>query len=98
MRNSFLSSMISVGSALAVEGISNSTGISNTTDGNSSTTTSGKASDYALVQATEDFMADMEDIIDEIKEEKPTIRIPQGTKIIIMVNQDLTLPIYKKSK
>lgn len=98
MRNSFLSSMISVGSALAVEGISNSTGISNTTDGNSSTTTSGKASDYALIDATQDFMDDMEDIIDKIKDEKPTIRIPQGTKIIIMVNQDLTLPIYKKSK
>lgn len=98
MRNSFLTSMISVGSALAVEGISNSTGISNTTNGNSSTTTSGKASDYALVNATQDFMDDMEDIIDGIKDEKPTIRIPQGTKIIIMVNQDLTLPIYKKSK
>ncbi len=98
MRNSFLTSMISVGSALAVEGISNSTGISNTTNGNSSTTTSGKASDYALVEATQDFMDDMEDIIDGIKDEKPTIRIPQGTKIIIMVNQDLTLPIYKKSK
>ncbi len=98
MRNSFLTSMISVGSALAVEGISNSTGISNTTNGNSSTTTSGKASDYALVNATQDFMDDIEDIIDGIKDEKPTIRIPQGTKIIIMVNQDLTLPIYKKSK
>ena len=98
MRNSFLTSMISVGSALAVEGISNSTGISNTTNGNSSTTTSGKASDYALVNATQDFMDDMKDIIDGIKDEKPTIRIPQGTKIIIMVNQDLTLPIYKKSK
>ena len=98
MRNSFLSSMVSVASSLAVEGITNSTGISNTTNGNSSTTTSGKASDYALIEATQDFMDDMEDVIDGMKEEQPTIRIPQGTKIIIMVNQDLTLPIYKKSK
>lgn len=100
MGTTFLSSMLTVASAMAVEGITDSTGISKTTSGTSGdvTETSGKASDYAMIEATQDFMDEIQDITDGMAQEQPTIRIAQGTKIVIMVNQDLTLPIYKISK
>lgn len=100
MGTTFLSSMLTVATAMAVEGITDSTGISETTSGTSGdvTKSSGKASDYALIEATQDFMDEAKDIADGMAQEQPTIRIAQGTKIVIMVNQDLTLPIYKISK
>ena len=96
--NSFLSSVLSVGTSLAVEKMSGSTGITSTVSSltGETTTTSGKASDYALINATQDLMDEAQDIVDSIANQKPVIRIPQGEKITIMVTQDVTLPIYKK--
>lgn len=99
LANSFLSSVLSVGTSIAAEKMSGSTGITNTISSltGETTTTSGKASDYALIQATKDFMGDAQDIVDQIADQKPVIRIPQGEKVMIMVTQDLTLPVYKRS-
>lgn len=99
LANSFLSSVLSVGTSLAVEKMSGSTGITNTISSltGETTQTSGKASDYALIQATKDFMDDAQDIVDNIAKQKPVIRIPQGERVMIMVTQDLTLPIFKRT-
>lgn len=99
LANSFLSSVLSVGTSLAVEKMSGSTGITNTISSltGETTQTSGKASDYALIQATKDFMDDAQDIVDTIAKQKPVIRIPQGERVMIMVTQDLTLPIFKRT-
>ena len=99
LANSFLSSVLSVGTSLAVEKMSGSTGITNTISSltGETTQTSGKASDYALIQATKDFMDDAQDIVDSIAKQKPVIRIPQGERVMIMVTQDLTLPIFKRT-
>lgn len=99
LANSFLSSVLSVGAAIAAEKVSDSTGITSTVSSltGSTTTTSGNASDYALIDATENFMDDAQDIVDDIATQKPVIRIPQGERVMIMVTQDLTLPIYKRS-
>lgn len=98
LANTFLSSVLSVGTSLAVEKMSGSTGITSTVSSltGETTTTSGKASDYALINATQDLMDEAQDIVDSIANQKPVIRIPQGEKITIMVTQDVTLPIYKK--
>ena len=79
--------------------MSGSTGITNTISSltGETTQTSGKASDYALIQATKDFMDDAQDIVDNIAKQKPVIRIPQGERVMIMVTQDLTLPIFKRT-
>ena len=100
LANSFLSSVLSVGTSLAVEKLNGSTGITNTISSltGETTTTSGKASDYALIDATQQFMDDAKSIVDDIADQKPVIRIPQGEKIIIMVTQDVTLPIFKRGK
>ncbi|HSQ97299.1 MAG TPA: TrbI/VirB10 family protein [Rickettsiales bacterium] len=99
LANSFLASVISVGSAIAAEKVSDSTGITSTVSSltGETTTTSGSASDYALINATEDFMDEAQDIVDDIAEQGPVIRIPQGERVMIMVTQDLTLPVYKRS-
>ena len=98
LANTFLSSVLSVGTSLAVEKMSGSTGISSTVSSltGETTTTTGKASDYALVDATQNLMDEAKNIVDEIANQRPVIRIPQGEKITIMVTQDVTLPVFKK--
>ena len=100
LANSFLSSVLSVGTSLVAEKLSGSTGITSTVSSltGETTTTSGKASDYALIDATQNFMDEAKKIVDDISEQKPVIRIPQGEKIVIMVTQDVTLPIFKRGK
>jgi len=99
LANTFLSSVLSVGTSILSEKVSNSTGITSTVSSltGETTTTSGKASDYAIINATEDFMDEAKDIVDDIAKQGPVIRIPQGEKVMIMVTQDLTLPVYKRS-
>ena len=98
LANTYLSSVLSVGTSLAVEKMSGSTGISSTVSSltGETTTTTGKASDYALVDATQNLMNEAKNIVDEIANQRPVIRIPQGEKITIMVTQDVTLPVFKK--
>lgn len=98
LANTFLSSILSVGTSLAVEKMSGSTGITSTVSSltGETTTTSGKASDYALIDATQNLMDEAQNIVDNIASQKPVIRIPQGEKITIMVTQDVTLPVYKR--
>jgi len=95
----FLSTMLTIATAVAVEEVTGSTGI--TSSGNTTGDTvqsAGKTSDFAVIQGTKDLMEKASDLVDEVAEQKPTIRIAQGTKIIVMVNQDLTLPLYKNRK
>jgi type IV secretory pathway VirB10-like protein len=96
VKNALLSSIISVASAVLVEKVTNSTGTTTTT-GLAGTTTTGKASDYAIIDATKSFTEEMKGIVDGLKSETPTIRVAQGTKINIVVNQDLALPIFKSN-
>ena len=97
--NSFLSSLMTITTALAVDTISKTSGISTSTGALGEIIQSvATPTDLALVDATESFLEDTQKIIDDIQEQKPTIRIPQGTKMLVIVNQDLNLPIYKKIK
>ena len=97
LRNSFLSSLITIATSIAVDEVSKSGGLDIQYDKDKGITTySGDATAYAVREATSDFMDDVSDVVDNLKQEKPTIRIAQGTKIVVVVNQDLNLPIYKK--
>ncbi|MDR1495248.1 MAG: TrbI/VirB10 family protein [Rickettsiales bacterium] len=96
MKNVFLSSMISIASAVLVEKVTNSTGTTTSSSAITGTTTTGKASDYAIIDATKTITNEMQTLVDNLKTETPTIRIAQGTRINVVVNQDLVLPIFKK--
>ena len=98
IQNSLLSSVVSIGTALLTEKISGSVGITSTTNDSGNTTSSGKASDYAIVDATENFSKDMKDLVDKLKVSNPTLRIAQGTKLNVVVNQDLQLPIFRQHR
>jgi type IV secretion system protein VirB10 len=96
MKNVFLSSMISIAGAVLVEKVTNSTGTTTSTSLTSGTMTTGKASDYAIIDATKAITKEAQSIVDNLKTETPTIRVAQGTRISVVVNQDLSLPIFKQ--
>ncbi|MDR2077584.1 MAG: hypothetical protein LBP39_01300, partial [Rickettsiales bacterium] len=89
MKNAFLSSMISIANAVLMEKVTGSVGTSTTTNALGGTTTTGKASDQVIINATKTITDEMQTIVDGLKVETPTIRIAQGTRINIVVNQDL---------
>ncbi len=96
----FLSSMIAVATAVVVENVTDSTGIveSGTNTDGETTQTTGKASDYALIQATEDFMDRADELVDQMQNLQPTIRVAQGTKLLVFLNTDIALPEYEYVK
>ncbi|MDR3289798.1 MAG: TrbI/VirB10 family protein [Rickettsiales bacterium] len=97
--NSFLSSVLTVGTAIVGERISGSTGVETTLSSltGDTTTTAGKASDFAIIDATKKLMSEAESIVGGMaKEQQPVIRIAQGQKITIMVMQDMSLPVFKR--
>lgn len=100
MKNTFLSSLISVASAVLLDKVTNTVNTTQTTTGLTGTTTvtTSNAASQAIIDATTNITDEMQSIVDNMKQETPTIRIAQGTKINIIVDQDMTLPIYKQSK
>lgn len=100
IKNTFLSSLISVAGAVLLDKVTNTVNTTQTTTGLTGTTTvtTSNAASQAIIDATTNITDEMQSIVDNIKQETPTIRIAQGTKINIIVDQDMTLPIYKQSK
>ena len=96
IRNAFLSSVVTIASAALVDKITDT--VTTTTVNGTETSTTTNATNQALIDATSDFGDEMQNMVDDLKEENPTIRIAQGTKLNIIVNQDLVLPIYKQKK
>lgn len=94
IKNAFLSSVISIAGAALVDKITDT--VTTTTTSGTETTTTTNATNEAIIDASETFSDEMQSLVDGLKAEKPTIRISQGTKINIVVNQDLTLPIFKQ--
>jgi type IV secretory pathway VirB10-like protein len=81
-----------------MEKVTGSVGTTTTTNAVGGTTTTGKASDQVIINATKTITDELQTIVDGLKIETPTIRIAQGTRINIVVNQDLSLPIYRQKK
>ena len=97
--NTVLSSLISIAGAVLLDKVTNTVNTTQTTTGltGTTTTTTSNASSQAIIDATQNITDEMQDIVDNLKEETPTIRVAQGTKINIIVNQDMNLPIYKQN-
>jgi type IV secretory pathway VirB10-like protein len=100
MRNALLSSMVTIASAAVVDKVTDTVSTTTTSTGITGTTTSSttNATNQSIIDAAKSFTDEMKDLVDNLKTEKPTIRIPQGTKVNIIVNKDLTLPIFKQKK
>jgi len=92
--NALLTSWLSIASAAITQEVANTSGISNTTnDSGEIEVSSGNASDYAIIDATQSFMDTAKQFMeDNAATTTPTMRIPQGVKLIVFVNQDLSIP------
>lgn len=92
--NSMLTSILAVGSVAAVQKLLNNdsqtTTTTNPTQG--STTTSGNATNQALAGVSKTIIDTVGQIIGSTIDLTPVIRIPQGTKITVIVNADINVP------
>ncbi len=96
--NSMLTSILAVGGVAAAQqilaGDQNTTTTTNPTQG--TTTTTGSATNQALYDVTRTIIDTVGQLISSTIDLNPTIRVPQGTKITVIVNSDITLPSARK--
>ena len=90
--NSILLSLITIGTAIALEGATGSSEISVTEDEDGDETTSGTATDFAANEIIDSIGSTADEILTDIINVEPTITVPQGTRINVFVNQDLVFP------
>ena len=92
--NALLTSVLTVGGAMAADAI---------IDKDASTTTGSDGSVISTASASAQVVTDVTGaIVDTVKEMitdsiniQPTIRIPHGTKMTVIVSSDITLPPYE---
>lgn len=98
IKNTFLSSLISIASAVIVDKVTNTVNTTTTSAGitGTNTTTTSTAGSQAIIDATKNMTDKVQEIADSASEATPVILVPQGTKIIVVVGQDMVLPIYKQ--
>ena len=90
--NSMLLSLITVGSAVAVEKTTNSDGITTETTESGNQIDKSKPSDLAAQEMINNLGGTAKSILDGKVNINPTITIPQGTRVKIFVNKDLVFP------
>jgi len=90
--NSILLSMITIGTAIALEGATGNSEISVTEDEDGDETTSGSATDFAANEIIDSIGTTADEILTDLINVEPTITVPQGTRINVFVNQDLVFP------
>ena len=90
--NSILLSLITVGSALAIQSSTNSDGIQQQQAANGNNTTIATPSDLAAQQVLNNLSNTAQTVLDGLTNVNPTITIPHGTRIKVFVNQDLIFP------
>ncbi len=96
--NSLLTSILAVGGVALAENLIGGNG-SNTTTTNpqqGTTTTTGNASTQAVYNVSKTITDTVTRIINQNIDIVPTIRVPQGTKVTVIVNADMNIPSMKK--
>ncbi len=94
--NSILTSVLAVGGAIAAEKLAEDASSTTTTDPTTGTsTTTGSASAQAIADVSETIIDTVGTIATNAINVDPVIRVPQGTKITIVVNSDMSLPEFK---
>jgi type IV secretion system protein VirB10 len=90
--NSILLSMLTIGTAYALEESTSTDGVSETTRTDGSTTTSGKPSDFAAQEIIDTIGGTAQTVLEGLLNVSPTITVPHGTRIKVFVNKDLIFP------
>lgn len=91
--NSILLSLITIGTAMAIESSTNTSGVTENQDVNGDTQTIAKPSDIAAQEIISSISDTAKTVLDGVLNVNPTITIPHGTRIKVFVNQDLVFPV-----
>jgi type IV secretion system protein VirB10 len=96
--NSMLTSILAVGGVAAAQKLltNNSTTTTTTNPTQGTTTTTGSATNQALYDVTKTIIDTVGQLISSTIDLTPIIRVPQGSKITVIVNSDITIPSAKK--
>jgi len=97
--NSLLASVLAVaGTAAAQQVMGGNTQTSTTINASQGTTTTfGNAGNQALADVTKTIIDIVTGIIKNTIDLNPVIRVPQGTRMTVIVNNDIVVPYMKKS-
>lgn len=92
--NSLLSSVLTVGTAAAAQRLLNNNNNSTTTVNQNQgiTTTTSNATNQAIYDVTKTIIDTFGQIITNTIDLNPVIRIPQGTRVTVIVNSDIKIP------
>lgn len=94
--NAILLSTLTVMGAYALETVTNSTSVNNTTssgtNGTTSSSSTGTPTSFAISEAATDLSDTAKDLIKGAVNTKPRITVPQGTSIKVLVNADMIFP------
>lgn len=96
--NSILTSILAVGGVALAQSLIGNNG-SNTTTTNpqqGTTTTTGNASTQAVYNVSKTITDTVSKVINESIDVTPTIQVPQGTRITVIVNADMNIPSMQK--
>ncbi len=98
--NSILTSVLAVGGVAVAQKLltnnNSSTTTTNPTQG--TTTTTGSAANQAIYDVSKTITDTVSQIIGNTLDLSPIIRVPQGTKITIIVNSDISIPLMKAAR
>lgn len=99
LANSLLTSALAVGGALAADKLSGNQGSTTTTNPSNGTTTStSTATSQVAIDVSRALVDTVSKVVNNTLDLRPVIRIPQGTRITIVVNADITIPKMRNSK
>ena len=90
--NSILLSLLTIGSALAVEGATGSDGTETVTNNNGDTISTTSASDLAAEQVINSISSTGQTVLGNVLNANVAITVPHGTRIKVFTNQDLLFP------
>ncbi len=96
--NSMLTSILAVGGVAAAQKFLGSGGQANTTTTNptqGTTTTTGSAANQAIYDVSKTIIDTVGQVIGSSLNSNPVIRVPQGTRITVVVNSDINIPSTK---
>ncbi len=97
--NSMLTSVLAIGGAIAAEKLSGGGSVSTTLNPQQGTsTTVGKASSQAIYDVSKTIIDTVQQVVGNTIDIRPVIRVPQGTRITILVNDDMRLPPVRNYK
>jgi type IV secretion system protein VirB10 len=96
--NSMLTSILAVGGVAAAQKLltNNSATTTTTNPTQGTTTTTGSATNQALYDVSKTIIDTVGQVIGNTIDVDPVIRVPQGTRITVIVNADITIPSMSK--